>query len=142
MALNVTAIMGRICNDIEVRKTPSDVSVCRFTVAVDRNYTKQGEQRQADFIDCVAWRNDAEFIGKYFSKGSSIAVQGSIQTGSYEKDGIKRKTFEIVVDNASFCGSSGSKTEGNNQAAPTDTGIEFSGDSTDFGEATDDDLPF
>lgn len=139
MALNVSAIMGRICNDIEVRKTPSDVSVCRFTVAVDRNYTKQGEERKADFIDCLAWRNTAEFIGKYFSKGSSIAVQGSIQTGSYEKDGIKRRTFEIVVDNVSFCGS---KTEGNNQAAPTDPGIEYSGDSTDFGEVTDDDLPF
>ena len=140
MALNVTAIMGRICNDIEVRKTPSGVSVCRFTVAVDRNYTKQGEERQADFIDCLAWRNDAEFIGKYFSKGQQIAVQGSIQTGSYEKDGIKRKTFEIVVDNASFCGS---KTEGNNQAAPTDPGIEYSGDSTDFAEIPDDDdLPF
>lgn len=140
MALNVSVIMGRICNDIEVRKTPSDVSVCRFTVAVDRNYTKQGEERKADFIDCLAWRNTAEFIGKYFSKGSSIAVQGSIQTGSYEKDGIKRRTFEILVDNVSFCGS---KTEGNNQAAPTDPGIEYSGDSTDFAEIPDDDdLPF
>lgn len=144
MALNVSAIVGRICNDIEVRKTPSDVSVCRFTVAVDRNYTKQGEQRQADFIDCVAWRNDAEFVGKYFSKGQQIAVQGSIQTGSYEKDGIKRKTFEILVDNVSFCGSSGSKAEENNQTAPNDTGIEYSGDSTDFAEFTDEDdqLPF
>lgn len=140
MALNVSAIMGRICADPEVRQTPSGVSVCRFTVAVDRNYTKQGEERKADFIDCIAWRNTAEFIGKYFSKGSSIAVQGSIQTGSYEKDGIKRKTFEIVVDNASFCGS---KTEGNNQAAPTDPGIEYSGDSTNFAEIPDDDeLPF
>ena len=142
MALNTSIIMGRICADPEVRQTPSGVSVCRFTVAVDRNYTKQGEQRKADFIDCVAWRNDAEFIGKYFSKGSSIAVQGSIQTGSYEKDGIKRRTFEILVDNVSFCGSSGSKTEGNNQAAPTDPGIEYSGDSTDFDEVTDDELPF
>lgn len=149
MALNVSAIMGRICADPEVRQTPSGVSVCRFTVAVDRNYTKQGEERQADFIDCLAWRNTAEFIGKYFSKGSSIAVQGSIQTGSYEKDGIKRRTFEILVDNVSFCGSSGSnnssdsKTEDNNQAAPNDPGIEYSGDSTDFAEIPDDDeLPF
>lgn len=140
MALNVSAIMGRICADPEVRQTPSGVSVCRFTVAVDRNYTKQGEERKADFIDCIAWRNTAEFIGKYFSKGSSIAVQGSIQTGSYEKDGIKRRTFEILVDNVSFCGS---KTEGNNQAAPTDPGIEYSGDSTNFAEIPDDDeLPF
>jgi single-strand DNA-binding protein len=139
MALNTSIIMGRICADPEVRQTPSGVSVCRFTVAVDRNYTKQGEERKADFIDCLAWRSTAEFVGKYFPKGSSIAVQGSIQTGSYEKDGIKRRTFEILVDNVSFCGS---KTEDNNQAAPTDPGIEYSGDSTDFAEVTDDDLPF
>jgi single-strand DNA-binding protein len=99
--INVSVIQGRICNDIEVRKTQSGVSVTRFTVAVDR-YAK--EEKKTDFIDVVAWRNSAEFIGKYFNKGSMIAVQGSIQTGSYEKDGIKRKTFEIVADNVSFCG--------------------------------------
>ena len=92
--LNCAVVMGRLVADPEVRQTPSGVSVCRFTVAVDRSYVKQGEQRQADFIDILAWRQTAEFVGKYFQKGSMIAVQGSIQTGSYEKDGIKRRTFE------------------------------------------------
>jgi single-strand DNA-binding protein len=105
--INSSVIMGRICNDIEVRKTQSGVSVCRFTVAVDR-YSKD-EEKKTDFIDVVAWRTTGEFVGKYFGKGSMIAVQGSIQTGSYEKDGIKRKTFEIVADKVSFCGG---KTEG------------------------------
>lgn len=104
--LNSAVVMGRICNDIEVRKTPSGVSVCRFTVAVDRNY-KQGEERQTDFIDILAWRSTADHIGKWFTKGKQIAIQGSIQTGSYEKDGIKRKTFEIVAENVSFCGDKG-----------------------------------
>ena len=108
--INNAVIMGRICNDIEVRKTQSGVSVCRFTVAVDRNY-KQGEERQTDFIDVLAWRGTSEFIERYFQKGSMIAVQGSIQTGSYEKDGIKRKTFEIVADNVSFCGGKAEKKE-------------------------------
>ena len=94
--LNCAVVMGRLVADPEVRQTPSGVSVCRFTVAVDRSYVKQGEQRQADFIDILAWRQTAEFVGKYFQKGSMIAVQGSIQTGSYEKDGIKRRTFEMV----------------------------------------------
>lgn len=139
--LNNAVIMGRICNDIEVRSTPSGVSVCRFTVAVDRRYTKQGEEKQADFIDILAWRQTAEFVGKYFQKGSMIAVQGSIQTGSYEKDGIKRRTFEIVADNVSFCGSkndnSGTATESPAPAytPPTST--------ADFTASVDDDeLPF
>ena len=102
--LNCAVVMGRLVADPEVRQTPSGVSACRFRIAVDRSYVKPGEQRQADFIDIQTWRQTAEFVGKYFQKGSMIAVQGSIQTGSYEKDGIKRNTFEIVADNVSFCG--------------------------------------
>jgi single-strand DNA-binding protein len=128
--LNNAVVMGRICNDLEVRKTPSGVSVCRFTVAVERNF-KQGEERQTDFIDVLAWRGTADFLAKYFSKGQMIAVQGSIQTGSYEKDGIKRRTFEIVADNVSFCGG---KSESNaSSEAPT----------VDYAPSSDDDeLPF
>lgn len=141
--LNIAAIMGRLCNDPEVRSTPSGVSVCRFTVAVDRRYTKQGEEKQADFIDVLAWRQTAEFVGKYFQKGSMIAVQGSIQTGSYEKDGIKRRTFEIVADNVSFCGSkndnSGTATESPATPAPSFTNADLN----DFAASVDDDeLPF
>lgn len=136
--LNCAVVTGRLTSDPEVRSTPSGVSVCRFTVAVDRKYTKEGEQRQADFIDILAWRQTAEFVGKYFQKGQMIAVQGSIQTGSYEKDGIKRKTFEIVAENVSFCGS---KSESNGTSEPQS----FSNaDSGDFVSSVDDDddLPF
>lgn len=143
LMLNCAVVMGRLTADPEVRQTPSGVSVCRFTVAVDRSYVKQGEQRQADFINILAWRQTAEFVGKYFQKGSMIAVQGSIQTGSYEKDGIKRNTFEIVADNVSFCGS---KSENGSTAprANTDAAPAFSNGSFDDFEASadDDELPF
>lgn len=102
--LNCAVIMGRLTADPELRQTPSGVSVTKFTVAVDRRY-QQGEDKIADFINVTAWRSTAEFVTKYFKKGSMIAVQGSIQTGSYEKDGVKHYTFEIVADNVSFCGS-------------------------------------
>ena len=112
--LNCAVVMGRLTADPEVRQTPSGVSVCRFTVAVDRSYTKQGEEKQTDFIDILAWRGTAEFVGKYFQKGSMIAVKGEIQTGSYEKDGIKRRTFEIIADNVSFCGGKNENNNANN----------------------------
>ena len=102
--LNTAIIMGRLTADPELRQTPSGVSVARFTVAVDRGYAKQGEEKKTDFINVVAWRNTAEFFCRNFSKGKMIAVQGSIETGSYEKDGVKRNTFEIKADNVSFCG--------------------------------------
>ena len=137
--LNCAIVMGRLTADPEVRQTPSGVSVCRFTVAVERQYAKQGEERQADFIDVLAWRTTAEFVGKYFQKGSMIAVQGSIQTGSYEKDGVKRRTFEIVADNVSFCGSKNDSASTTNQAAPSFSNT----DATEFTALEDDDeLPF
>jgi single-strand DNA-binding protein len=112
--LNTAIIMGRICNDLELKKTPSGVDVTRFTVAVDRAYSK-GEEKKTDFISVVAWRGTASFLCSYFKKGSMVAIQGSIQTGSYEKDGIKRNTFEIVADNVSFCGGK-NDGEGNNSS--------------------------
>ena len=78
--LNVAVLMGRLVADPELRQTPSGLSVTTFRIAVDRNYAKAGQERQADFIDIVAWRQTAEFVCKYFRKGSMIAVQGSIQT--------------------------------------------------------------
>lgn len=101
--MNVVVLMGRVTSDIEVKKTPSDLSVARFNIAVDRP-SKQGEEKKTDFISVVAWRGTAEFVGKYFTKGQMIAIEGSIQTGSYEKDGIKRNTFDVVANNVSFCG--------------------------------------
>ena len=140
--LNCAVIMGRLTADPELRSTPTGVSVVRFTVAVDRGYVKSGEERKADFINVVAWRQTAEFVSKYFAKGSMIAVQGAIQTGSYEKDGVKRSTFEIVADNVSFCGS---KSESGTSAAPkAEAAASFSnGGADDFAAmADDDDLPF
>lgn len=138
--LNCAVIMGRLTADPELRQTPSGVSVVRFTVAVDRGYVKQGEERQTDFINIVAWRGSADFVAKYFHKGSMIAVQGSIQTGSYEKDGVKHYTFEIVADNVSFCGG---KSDGqNNNSSQIEPQSPKTTDSATISVDNDDDLPF
>ena len=142
--LNCAVIMGRLTADPELRQTPSGVAVTRFTVAVDRSFVKAGEERKADFINVVAWRQTAEFVTRYFSKGSMIAVQGAIQTGSYEKDGVKRSTFEIVADNVSFCGSKSESGTGGAPRTPVAAAPSFSnGSADDFAAmADDDDLPF
>ncbi len=144
--LNTAILMGRLTADPELRHTPQGISVTRFTVAVDRSYQKAGTERQTDFIDVVCWRQTAEFVTRYFRKGSMIAVEGSIQTGSYEKDGIRRRTFEVVANNVSFCGEkrdSGNVMPGYG-AAPSAQGASYaSADTGDFEEITgDDDLPF
>ncbi len=101
--LNVIAVMGRLVADPELRKTPNGISTTRFTIACDRSYVKSGTERQTDFFDIVAWRGTAEFICKYFKKGQLVAIDGSLQTHSYEdRDGNKRKAYEIVVNNANF----------------------------------------
>ncbi len=104
--LNCAIIMGRLTADPELRTTASGLSVTSFSVAVDRRFQRQGEEKQTDFINVVAWRQTADFVSRYFHKGSMIAVQGSIQTRNYEdKNGNKRTAVEIVADNVSFCGS-------------------------------------
>ncbi len=114
--LNCAIIMGRLTADPELRTTPNGISVTSFSVAVDRSYQKAGAERQTDFINVVAWRQTAEFVSRYFHKGSMIAVQGSIQTRNYEdRNGNKRTAVEIVADNVSFCGS---KAESGTGAAP------------------------
>ena len=103
--LNVVAIMGRLVADPELRTTPQGTNVCSFRIACDRNFVRQGEQRQADFIDIVAWRSQAEFVSKYFQKGSLIAIEGSLQTRQYQdKNGNNRTAIEFVVDNIYFAG--------------------------------------
>lgn len=103
--LNSVIIMGRLTADPELRTTTSGLSVTSFTVAVDRNY-KSGDERQTDFINCVAWRATADFVTRYFRKGQMIAVQGSLQVRNYEdKNGNKRTAYDVVADNVSFCGS-------------------------------------
>ena len=103
--LNVVAIMGRLVADPELRTTTQGQSVCSFRIACDRSYVQQGQQRQADFIDIVAWRQQAEFVSKYFQKGSLIAIEGSLQTRQYQdKNGNKRTAVEVVANNISFAG--------------------------------------
>ena len=104
MGLNKTILLGRITQDLELKQTPNGIAVLSFTVAVDRNYTK-GEEKQSDFISCVAWKERAEFISKYFGKGRMIAVEGQLRTRTYEdKNGSKHYVTEVFVDNASFTG--------------------------------------
>ena len=103
--INSVVLMGRLTADPELRTTTTGKSVCSFRLAVDRSYVRQGEQRQADFINCVAWEQTGNFISRYFTKGSMIAVIGSIQTRTYEdKSGAKRTAVEVNVREASFTG--------------------------------------
>lgn len=100
--LNHITIMGRIGTDIELRKTGSGVSVASFTVAVDRDF-KNGGEKETDWIECVAWRQTGEFIQKHFAKGRMIVASGRLQIRNWQdKEGNKRKTAEVVVDNAYF----------------------------------------
>lgn len=147
--LNNVVLMGRLVADPELRHTPNDIAVTSFTLAVNRGYVKSGSERQTDFIDIVAWRSTAEFVSKYFHKGQLVAVQGSIQTRTYQdKEGNKRKAFEIVADNVYFAESKRDSANYNNDtyadinqnAQPS---AYASGDADDFQEVpSDDDLPF
>ena len=142
--INSVVLMGRLTYEPELRTTSSGISVLRFQMAVDRNYQSQGQDRQADFIDCIAWRQTAEFISRYFHKGSMIAVEGSIQTGNYnDRDGNKRKSVEVVANQVSFCGSK-TESQGTNPAFSQPAPSYASADNSDFEEIVDDDddLPF
>lgn len=144
--INTVALMGRLTYEPELRSTQSGISVLSFQIAVDRNYQAQGQERQADFIDCVAWRQTADFISRYFHKGSMIAVEGSIQTRNYtDKNGNNRKAVEVIANNVSFCGSkaetgTGAPAQAFNEPAPSYA----SASNSDFEEIVDDDddLPF
>jgi single-strand DNA-binding protein len=140
--MNSIIIMGRLTDNPELRKTPNDISVTSFSVAVDRNY-RSGSERITDFFNCTAWRGTAEFISKYFAKGQMIAIEGSMQSRRYDdKDGNKRTAWEIQVNQAHFCGG---KNEGGNAGfSRGDSGASFANSGADdFSEITaDDDLPF
>ena len=102
-SLNKVILIGHLTADVELKQTPSGVSVCSFSIGVNRKYTKEGEQPQSDFINIVAWRNTAEFIAKYFRKGNAICICGSLQTRSWTaNDGSKRYATEVVADEATF----------------------------------------
>ena len=99
--LNRVILMGRITQELELKTTASGISVTSFSIAVDRNYVKQGEQRQTDFINIVCWRQQAEFVCRYFGKGSMIAIEGQLQSRTYQaKDGTNRYVTEVVAEEA------------------------------------------
>lgn len=142
--LNLVALMGRLTADPELRHTNNGIPVVSFTLAVDRRF-KSGEERTADFINIVAWRQTADFVSKYFRKGQLVAVDGSIQTRRYQdKDGNNRTAFEVVASNVHFAESKrdGGAAPRDEQYAPAPAAFSNT-DAGDFTEiATDEDLPF
>ena len=151
--LNRVILMGRITADPELKQTPNGISVTSFSLAVDRNFAGKGAERQTDFINCVAWRQTAEFISRYFSKGRMMAVEGSLQVRNYvDKNENKRQAVEVVVDQAYFADSknaapSSSPAPSYQSAAPAyapAAPVAFNAGSVeDFQEIDDeDDLPF
>ena len=146
MALNSVTLMGRLTTDPELKTTQSGVSVTSFCVAVDRKYQPQGQEKKTDFIDIVAWRNTADFICKYFKKGSMIGIEGEIQTRTYtDQDGKNRKVTEILANNVSFCESKASTGNQGGTSGSTVNGVAAYGMPTtaQFEEIADDsDLPF
>lgn len=110
--MNKAILMGRIVRDPELRTTNSQVPVATFTIAIDRKFKSASGEREADFIPCVAWRSQAEFVSKFFQKGNKILVVGSIQARNWEdKDGNKRTTTEVIVDEIYFVESKGQRSE-------------------------------
>ena len=135
MSLNHIIIMGRLTKDVEIRYTQSQTPVASFTLACDRDYQQGGSERQTDFIDCVAWRQTAEFVSKYFTRGSMAVVSGRLQIRDWtDREGNKRRSAEIVADNIYFGESK--RRDGDAPLADTST--------TSFQELADDDgeLPF
>lgn len=114
--LNKVVMMGRLTKNPELRRTGSGVAVTSFTIAVDRDFAeKQSGQKETDFVDCVAWRQTGEFVDKYFSKGKMAVVVGRLQFRSWnDKDGNKRKSAEVIVENVYF---GDSKTDSNTEPA-------------------------
>ena len=152
-SFNKVILMGRLTADPELKQTQSGTAVTSFNLAVDRRYTKEGQEKQCDFISCQAWRGTAEFICKYFSKGSAMLICGELQTRSWEdQQGNKRYATEGVVSEVNFCEAKKS-SEGNNPSSASNGSQ--SGNTSAYGynpyaNATpnfeqvpvDDDLPF
>ena len=136
MAFNKVILVGNLTADPELKQTPSGVSVTSFTIAVQRPF-QNGEDKKADYINVVAWRNTAEFVTKYFNKGRAILICGRLQVRSWEKDGQKRYATEVVADEAQFVDKK--------QDTPADPApaTPYGGDTRDFAEQTPEEmLPF
>ncbi len=113
--MNKVILLGRLTKDPETRYTQStNTQVTSFTLAVNRRFVKQGEERQADFINCVAWNKTAEFVSKYFRKGQQVGVIGRIQTRNYDDDkGIKHYVTEVIAEETYFAGDKKEETQSN-----------------------------
>lgn len=152
--MNKVVIMGRLTAAPELRQTQSGVSVVRFTVASNRKFVnKDTKEREADFISCVAWRQTAEFISKYFGKGSMICVDGTLRTGSYQDKNhsdVTHYTTDVLVETVEFCGSKKESEQytptnqnGENKSLPNEANSASFDDFSDFEEIlSDGDVPF
>ena len=159
MAFNKVILMGRITHDLELKTTPSGVSVCSFRIAVDRRFQAKGEERKSDFFNIVTWRQQAEFVTRYFAKGRMILVEGELQTRKYtDKNGNPATWYEIVADQVCFTGEKANPGNSTYSGAPSygdpppergsysapsapASGSESSAPA-DFSSADDDDYPF
>ena len=155
--MNKVFLIGRLTRDPELRYTDVNIPVCRFSIAVNRTYSNQNGEREADFINISVWRKQAENIKNYLKKGSQVAIDGRIQTSSYEKDGVRRYNTEVVADNVQFLDTKNSGNVGGNDnfefdnVSPSDFSSSMSTTTVkndpfaDFGasiEINDDELPF
>lgn len=147
--LNHITIMGRLVRDPELRRTGSGIAVTSFTLAVDRDYKAKDAEKETDFIDCVAWRNTGEFVGKYFTKGRMAVVSGKLQIrGWTDKDGNKRRTAEVLAENVYFADSKSEGTDSKQNAGgfvpPAYPAGSYAPPVGDFAPLDDDDaqLPF
>ena len=117
--LNKVCIQGRLTRDPELRNTSNQTAVASFAIACNRSFKNAQGGYDADFLDVVAWRQTATFVGQNFHKGDMVVIAGSLQTRTYEKDGNKVKVTEIIAEEVNFCGGSSSKPAQNSQPAPT-----------------------
>ena len=155
--MNKCILVGNLARDPELTTTSNGVAVCRFSIAVNRTYSNQNGEREADFINISVWRKQAENIKNYLRKGSQVAIDGRIQTSSYERDGVRRYNTEVVADNVQFLDTkNGGSTGGNDNfefdnVSPSDFSSSMSTTTVkndpfaDFGasiEINDDELPF
>ena len=142
MSLNHIVLMGRMVMEPELKQTQSGVSVCNFTIAVDRDY-KNGDEKVADFVDCVVWRNSADFVSKYMKKGRMVVVSGSLQSRKWQdKEGNNRTNWEVQAQNVYFADSKrdGDSGSGGNYSAPAAPDVSAGG-FEDLGSSSEE-LPF
>lgn len=141
--LNVVVLSGRLTADPELKTTQNGISVCSFSIAVERRY-RADEEKQSDFINIVAWRSSAEFVSKYFKKGQMIAIRGSIQTRRYQdKDGKNKAAFEVVADDVQFADFGKKENKPNIDVTPSNDALyQFKQGLDAFEEISDDDCPF